>query len=101
LVETGGNQPTSAVAGAPFGSGQILTISHAYIMMMGSQGLTLATKYAILNANYIAASLKGWFETLYCGSVGFVAHEMILDCRKFKAEAGITEGHFHSRFMGH
>jgi glycine dehydrogenase len=68
-------------------------------MMMGAPGLTLATKYAILNANYIAASLKGWFKTLYTGTEGFVAHEMILDCRNFKAEAGITEADIAKRLM--
>ncbi|MBK7628580.1 MAG: aminomethyl-transferring glycine dehydrogenase [Bacteroidales bacterium] len=99
LVKTGGSYGTTAVAGAPFGSGQVLTISHAYVMMMGSYGLTLATKYAILNANYIAASLKGYFKTLYTGTEGFVAHEMILDCRNFKTEAGITEGDIAKRLM--
>jgi glycine dehydrogenase len=99
LVKTGGSHGTTAVAGAPFGSGHVLTISHAYVMMMGSFGLTQATKYAILNANYIAASLKGWFKTLYTGTNGFVAHEMILDCRNFKAEAGITEADIAKRLM--
>lgn len=99
FVKTGGSHGTSAVAGAPFGSGHILTISHAYVMMMGSYGLTQATKYAILNANYIAKSLKGVYRTLYCGSEGFVAHEMILDCRNFKAEAGITEADIAKRLM--
>jgi len=99
LVKTGGSHGTTAVAGAPFGSGHVLTISHAYVMMMGSFGLTQATKYAILNANYIAASLKGWFKTLYSGTEGFVAHEMILDCRNFKAEAGITEADIAKRLM--
>ena len=99
FVKTGGSHGTTAVAGAPFGSGHILTISHAYVMMMGSFGLTQATKYAILNANYIAAALKGWFKTLYSGTEGFVAHEMILDCRNFKAEAGITEADIAKRMM--
>ena len=99
FVETGGNHGTTAVAGAPFGSGHVLTISHAYVMMLGSYGLTRATKYAILNANYIAASLKGWFKTLYTGAAGFVAHEMILDCRNFKTEAGITEADIAKRLM--
>jgi glycine dehydrogenase len=99
FVETGGNHGTTAVAGAPFGSGHVLTISHAYVMMLGSYGLTRATKYAILNANYIAASLKGWFKTLYTGTAGFVAHEMILDCRNFKTEAGITEADIAKRLM--
>jgi glycine dehydrogenase len=99
VVKTGGSHGTTAVAAAPFGSGHILTISHAYIMMMGPEGLTKATIYAILNANYIAASLKGWYKTLYTGTHGFVAHEMILDCRNFKAEAGITEADIAKRLM--
>ena len=99
VVKTGGSHGTTAVAAAPFGSGHVLTISHAYVMMMGSEGLTLATKYAILNANYLAARLKGWYKTLYTGAEGFVAHEMILDCRQFKAEAGITEADIAKRLM--
>ncbi|TAL72348.1 MAG: glycine dehydrogenase (aminomethyl-transferring) [Bacteroidetes bacterium] len=99
VVKTGGSHGTTAVAGAPFGSGHVLTISHAYVMMMGTSGLTRASKYAILNANYIATSLKGWFKTLYTGTEGFVAHEMILDCRNFKTEAGITEADIAKRLM--
>ena len=99
VVNTGGSHGITAVSGAPFGSAQVLTISHAYVMMMGSDGLTLATKYAILNANYIAASLKNWYKTLYTGVNGTVAHEMILDCRSFKAEAGITEADIAKRLM--
>jgi glycine dehydrogenase len=98
-VKTGGSHGTTAVAGAPFGSGQVLTISHAYVMMMGPDGLTLATKYAILNANYIASCIKNWYKTLYTGTEGFVAHEMILDCRNFKVEAGITESDIAKRLM--
>ena len=99
VVKTGGSHGTTAVAGAPFGSGHILTISHAYVMMMGQEGLTLATKYAILNANYMSASLKNDFKTLYTGATGFVAHEFILDCRNFKTEAGITESDIAKRLM--
>jgi glycine dehydrogenase len=99
MAKSGGSHGISAVAGAPFGSGHILTISHAYVMMMGTTGLTNATKYAILNANYISAALKGWFKTLYTGKHGFVAHEMILDCRNFKGEAGITEADIAKRLM--
>ncbi len=99
FVKTGGSHGTSAVAGAPFGSGHILTISHAYVMMLGSFGLTQATKFAILNANYIAAALKGYYKTLYSGTEGFVAHEMILDCRNFKTEAGIAEADIAKRLM--
>ena len=99
VIDTGGSHGITAVAGAPFGSGHVLTISHAYVMMLGSEGLTKATKYAILNANYIAASLKGYFQILYSGSEGFVAHEMILDCRNFKVEAGISEADIAKRLM--
>jgi len=99
IVKTGGSQGITAVAGAPFGSGHILTISHAYIMMMGPDGLTKASEYAILNANYISSSLKGFYKTLYIGTTGFVAHEMILDCRNFKSETGITEADIAKRLM--
>jgi glycine dehydrogenase len=99
IVKTGGSHGITSVAGAPFGSAHILTISHAYVMMLGPDGLTEATKYAILNSNYIAAALKGWYETLYTGTNGTVAHEMILDCRNFKTEAGIAEGDIAKRLM--
>jgi glycine dehydrogenase len=99
VIKTGGSHGITAVAAAPSGSAHVLTISHAYIMMMGAEGLATATKTAILNANYIAAKLKGFFKTLYTGAEGFVAHEMILDCRPFKAEAGITEADIAKRLM--
>jgi glycine dehydrogenase len=73
-----------AVSAAPWGSASILLISHAYIAMMGSVGLTDATKYAILNANYIKARLEQHYPILYAGANGRCAHEMILDCRAFK-----------------
>lgn len=99
VIKTGGSHGTTAVAGAPYGSAHILTISHAYILMMGPDGLTAATKYAILNANYISAALKDYYKTLYSGTNGRVAHEMILDCRNFKGEAGITEADIAKRLM--
>lgn len=76
-----------AVSAAPYGSASILTISFAYIAMMGAEGLTNATKMAILNANYIKQRLAGdgQFEILYTGANGRCAHEMIVDCRPFKA----------------
>ncbi|TAE39724.1 MAG: glycine dehydrogenase (aminomethyl-transferring) [Runella slithyformis] len=74
-----------AVSAAPYGSASILTISYAYIAMMGGEGVTNATKIAILNANYIKHRLEGHYEVLYTGSNGRSAHEMILDCRPFKA----------------
>lgn len=98
-VKTGGSHGITAVAAAPFGSSHILAISHAYILMMGAEGLTQATRIAILNANYISASLKEWYRTLYTGTTGFVAHELILDCRNFKSESGITEADIAKRLM--
>jgi glycine dehydrogenase len=77
------------VSAAPFGSASILPISYAYIRMMGAAGLKRATEIAILNANYIAGRLRPHFPILYAGTQGFVAHECILDCRGFAADAGI------------
>jgi len=99
VVKTGGSHGTTAVAGAPYGSGHILAISHAFVLMMGEEGLTRATKFAILNANYIAFALRDYYKTMFTGTGGFVAHEMILDCRNFKTEAGITEGDIAKRLM--
>ncbi len=99
LVDTGGSHGTTAVAGAPFGSASILTISHAYIMMLGRDGLTEATRYAILTANYLASALKDKFEILYTGENGRVAHEMILNCHSFKHDAGIDEADIAKRLM--
>jgi glycine dehydrogenase len=67
--------------------------------MLGGEGLTLATKYAILNANYIAACLKEYYNLLFTGEQGFVAHEMILDCRPFKSLSDITEADISKRLM--
>ena len=77
------------VSAAPFGSALILPISYAYIRMMGAAGLTRATEVAILNANYIATRLQGHYPVLYSGPGGMVAHECIIDCRGFQAEAGV------------
>ncbi len=84
VIRTGGDRAIGAVSAAPWGSASILLISYAYIAMMGAEGLTLATKIAILNANYIAAALEEYYPTLYRGTHGRVAHEMILDMRGFK-----------------
>ena len=78
-----------AVSAAPYGSGSILLISWAYCLMMGGEGITQATRVAILNANYIAARLKGEYPVLFMGKNGRVAHECILDTRPF-AEVGVT-----------
>ena len=77
------------VAAAPFGSAGILPIPYAYIRMMGAAGLTRATEIAILNANYVAVTLRPHYPILYAGAGGMVAHECILDCRPFQAEAGV------------
>ncbi len=84
LIKTGGNQAIHAVSEAPWGSASILLISYAYIKMMGSKGLTLATQYAILHANYMKYRLEPHFPILYIGDKGRSAHEIILDCRSFK-----------------
>jgi len=85
--ETGGAE--GPVSAAPYGSASILLISWAYCLMMGGAGLTQATRVAILNANYIAARLRGAYPVLFMGNRGRVAHECILDTRPF-AEAGVT-----------
>jgi glycine dehydrogenase len=77
------------VSAAPFGSALILPISYAYVRMMGAAGLTRATEVAILNANYVATRLRGHYPVLYSGPGGMVAHECIIDCRGFQAEAGV------------
>ncbi|MCA6416180.1 MAG: aminomethyl-transferring glycine dehydrogenase, partial [Cytophagales bacterium] len=84
VVKTGGEKAISAVSGAPWGSASILAISYAYIAMMGSEGLTNATKLAIFNANYIKERLSGHYKILYTSTQGRCAHEMIVDCRDFK-----------------
>ncbi|SEP35816.1 aminomethyl-transferring glycine dehydrogenase [Mucilaginibacter sp. OK283] len=84
VVDIDRGKSIHAVSAAPWGSASILIISHAYIAMMGSEGLTNATRYAILNANYIKTRLESHFPVLYTGANGRCAHEMILDCRSFK-----------------
>ncbi|ETX15205.1 glycine dehydrogenase [Roseivivax halodurans JCM 10272] len=79
-----------AVSAAPFGSPSLLPISWAYIQMMGGEGLTQATRVAILNANYIAKRLEGAYKILYRGPKGRVAHECIIDTRPFQESAGIS-----------
>jgi glycine dehydrogenase len=85
VIKTGGKKATTAVSSAPFGSASILLISYGYIKMLGSQGVTDATKYAILNANYIKVRLQNAYDMLYAGENGRAAHEMIIDLRPFKA----------------
>jgi glycine dehydrogenase len=78
-----------AVSSTAFGSALVLPISYAYIKLLGGKGLTEATKYAILNANYIRAKLEKHYKILYTGAKGQVAHEMILDCNEFSKTAHI------------
>jgi len=99
VVATGGAQAIGPVAAAPWGSASILTISWAYIALMGSAGLTRASEVAILNANYMAARLSPHYPVLYSGERGRVAHEFILDLRPFKASAGIEAEDVAKRLM--
>jgi glycine dehydrogenase len=85
FAETGGENGTSAVSAAPWGSASILLISYAYIRMLGAEGVTNATRYAILNANYIKARLGEAYPVLYTGEMGRCAHELIVDLRSFKS----------------
>jgi glycine dehydrogenase len=90
---------TGAVSAAPWGSASILVISWMYIAMMGAEGLTAATKVAILNANYIAKRLESYYPVLYQGKNGLVAHECILDLRALKKSAGIEIDDVAKRLM--
>lgn len=98
VVNVSSEQGITAVSAAPFGSASILLISHAYIALMGAEGLTEATKTAILNANYIKARLEQHYPVLYAGANGRCAHEMILDCRAFK-NVGIEVADIAKRLM--
>jgi len=99
VVFLGNEKGTHSVSSAPWGSANILIISYAYIKMMGSEGLTEATKTAILNANYIKAKLGSTFNVLYSGKHGRVAHELIFDMRKFKETAHIEVEDIAKRLM--
>lgn len=90
---------TNQVASAPFGSAGILPITYGYIRMMGAEGLTRATRIALLNANYLASFFNETYGIVYRGAHGFVGHEMILECRKVSEETGITENDIAKRLM--
>ena len=98
-VMNNGHVGINAVAAAPWGSASILPITYGYIKMMGGNGLKKATEIAILNANYIASSLKDNYGILYSGEKGRVAHELILECRHLKTSSGITETDIAKRLM--
>lgn len=89
----------TAVAAAAFGSASILPITWMYLTMMGKQGMEQATRWALLNANYVAKRLSEDYPILYAGKNGRVAHECIVDLRPLKAESGITETDIAKRLM--
>jgi glycine dehydrogenase len=94
-----GRGATHAVSAAPFGSASILLISYAYIRLLGPAGLTEATRYAILHANYMKARLEKHYPILYSGANNCCAHEFIVDLRPFKAQAGIEAEDVAKRLM--
>ena len=98
LINVGGDQAIHAISAAPWGSSLVLTISYAYIKMLGSKGLKKATELAILNANYLKHRLSKNYSILYTGNNGRVAHEMIVDCRMFK-NTGIQVSDIAKRLM--
>jgi len=98
FVKVGGDQAITAISSAPYGSALVCLISYGYITMLGAEGVTNATKYAILNANYMKARLESHYPVLYSGEMGRAAHEMILDCRAFE-EKGIKVTDIAKRLM--
>jgi glycine dehydrogenase len=99
VVKSGNEKSISAVSAAPYGSSLILLISYGYIKMLGPDGLTDATKMAILNANYMKEILKAHYKILYTGKNGRCAHEMILDCNEFKISSGVEVADIAKRLM--
>jgi glycine dehydrogenase len=99
LAKVGGTNGVAPVSAAPWGSANILVISHAYISMLGAKGLADATRVAILNANYLKARLEPHYPVLYVGEHGRVGHELIFDLRPFKAQCGIDEQDVAKRLM--
>jgi glycine dehydrogenase len=98
VIEVGGEKAITSVSSAPYGSALVCLISYGYICMLGEEGLTNATKIAILNANYMKARLEKHFSILYTGEMGRAAHEMIVDFRMFK-QNGIEVGDVAKRLM--
>jgi glycine dehydrogenase len=99
VVHTGGPRAIHALAAAPWSSASILLISYAYIRMLGADGMTASTRYAILNANYIKSRLERHYPVLYTRPNGRVAHEMIFDLRPLKQASGIDETDVAKRLM--
>jgi glycine dehydrogenase len=98
FADVGGSAAIPPVSAAPWGSASILLISYGYIRMLGARGVADATRFAILNANYIKSRLEGYYDVLYARANGRVAHEMIFDLRAFKAK-GVEEGDVAKRLM--
>jgi glycine cleavage system P protein (glycine dehydrogenase) len=99
VVKVGGEKHIHAVSAAPWGSASILTISYAYNLLLGAEGLTNVSKIAILNANYLKARLEKHYPVVYSGSKGRNAHEVIFDVRQFKKTAGIEVDDVAKRLM--
>lgn len=99
VVKVGGNKSINAVSAAPWGSPSILLISYAYIKMLGTSGVTKATEFAILNANYLKARLENHYPVLYQGKNGRVGHEFILNMKHFKEAAGVEVEDIAKRLM--
>jgi glycine dehydrogenase len=99
VIKTGGERAIPALAAAPWSSASILLISYGYIKMLGRDGMTDATRYAILNANYLKSRLEPHYPVLYTRENGRVAHELIFDLRPLKAASGIDETDVAKRLM--
>jgi glycine dehydrogenase len=99
VVKVSGEKAIHAVSSAPWGSASILLISYAYIKMLSFEGLTNATKYAILNANYLKSTLEKHYSVLYQGKNGRVGHEFILNMKEFKEKAGVEVEDIAKRLM--
>jgi glycine dehydrogenase len=99
VIKTGGEHAIHALAAAPWSSASILLISYGYMKMLGGEGMTDATRFAILNANYIKSRLEKHYPVLYTRENGRVAHEMIFDLRPLKAQSGIDETDVAKRLM--
>lgn len=99
IVKTGGTEGITAVSSAPWGSALVQMISYGYIKMLGADGLRQASEMAIVAANYMACALKGHYGIVYTGETGRVGHEMIVDCRNFRADYGVETGDIARRMM--
>jgi glycine dehydrogenase len=99
VMQLKGEERIGAIASAPWGSASILPISWMYIAMMGSAGLTKASKIAVLNANYIAHRLDAHYPVLFKGKAGLIAHECVIDLRPLKKRADITVDDVAKRLM--